>query len=74
MSDLQPHVARWSPLSMGYSRQEGWSELPFLSLGTFLILGSKSESPALQGGFLSTGPPGKSPYRCSLSHHFVGYQ
>ena len=51
---------------MGYSRQEYWNGLPFLSLGTFLVLGSKSESPALQGGFLSTGPPGKCPYRHSL--------
>ena len=52
-----------APLSIGSSRQEYWSGLPFLSLGTFLILSSISESPALQDRFLPTGPPGKSPYR-----------
>ena len=28
-------VARQAPLSMGFSRQEYWSELPFPSPGTF---------------------------------------
>ena len=38
-NSLQPHglhVARQAPLSMGFSRQEYWSGLPFLLQGIFL--------------------------------------
>ena len=35
-------VARQAPLSMGFSRQEYWSGLPFPPLGIFLIQGSNS--------------------------------
>ena len=35
-------VARQAPLSMGYFRQESWSELPFPTPGIFLSQGSNS--------------------------------
>ena len=50
-------VARQAPLSMGFSRQEYWSELPFPTPGdipnpriepVFLM------APALAGGFVTT--------------------
>ena len=46
-----------APLSMGFSRQDYWSGLPFLSLGDFPISGIKPKSPvspALAGGFFIT--------------------
>ena len=41
-------VARQAPLSMGFSRQEHWSGLPFPSPGDLPDSGIKPESPALQ--------------------------
>ena len=41
-------VARQAPLSMGFSRQEYWSELPFPTPGDFPDPGIESKSPALQ--------------------------
>ena len=41
-------VARQAPLSMGFSRQEYWSELPFPSQGDLPDPGIKPTSPALQ--------------------------
>ena len=38
----------WAPLSMGYSRQEYWSGLPFPSLGYCLKPGTETVSPALK--------------------------
>ena len=53
----------WTPLSMGFSRQEYWSELPFSSPGDLPGPGIKCKlspmSPALTGRFLTTVPPGK---------------
>ena len=52
MSDsLRPHglyVARQAPLSMGFSRQEYWSGLPFLVPGYLPDPGIEPRSPALQ--------------------------
>ena len=48
-------VARQAPLSMGFSRQEYWSGLPFSPPGDLLDLGIKPmslASPELSGGFL----------------------
>ena len=53
-------VARQAPLSMGFSRQEYWSELPFPSPGDLPDSGIESASPALAGGFFTTEPTGKS--------------
>ena len=53
-------VARQAPLSMGLSRQEHWSGLPFPTPGDLPNPGIKPESlvsPALAGGFFSTEPP-----------------
>ena len=41
-------VARQAPLSMGFSRQEYWSGLPFPSPGDLSNSGIKPRSPALQ--------------------------
>ena len=55
-------VARQAHLSMGFSRQEYWSGLPFSSSGHLPNSGNKPESPgppALAGGFFTTEPYGK---------------
>ena len=52
-------VARQAPLSMGFSRQEYWSGLPFPSPGDLPNPGIEPESPALQVDALSSEPPGK---------------
>ena len=52
-----------APLSVGFSRQEYWSGLPFPPPGDLPNPGIKPTclaSPALAGGFFTTGPPGKS--------------
>ena len=48
-----------APLSMGFSRQEYWSGLPFPSSGGLLNPGIKPGSPALQADSLATVLPGK---------------
>ena len=50
-------VARQASLSMGFSRQEYWSGLPFPSLGDLPNPGIEPESPALQADFLPTELP-----------------
>ena len=52
-------VAYQAPLSMGFSRQEYWSELPFPSPGDLPDPGIEPRSPALQVDSLSLVPPGK---------------
>ena len=52
-------IAHQAPLSMGLSRQEYWSGLPFLSPGDLPDPGIESVSPALAGIFFTTEPPGK---------------
>ena len=54
-------VARQALLSMGFSRQEYWSGLPFPSSGDLSDPGIEPMSPvslALAGRFLTTEPPG----------------
>ena len=48
-----------APLSMGFSRQEYWSELPFPSPGHLPDPGIKPGSPGLQANSLPSEPPGK---------------
>ena len=55
-------AARQAPLSMGFSRQENWSGLPFPSPADPPDPGIEPTSPALTGGFSTTEPPGKTPY------------
>ena len=45
-------VAHQAPLSMGFSRQEHWSGLPFLSLGDLPDLGIELRFPTLQADSL----------------------
>ena len=52
-------VAYQDPPSMGFSRQECWSGLPFPSPGVLPDPGIKPESPALQTDALLSEPPGK---------------
>ena len=46
-------------LSMGFSRQEHWSGLPFPSLGDLFDAGIESGSSALEADSLPSEPPGK---------------
>ena len=52
-------VAYQVPPSMGFSRQECWSGLPFPSPGDLPNPGIKPRSPALQADALPSEPPGK---------------
>ena len=52
-------VAHQAPLSMGFSRQEYWSGLPFPSPGDLPDPGIKPGSPALQADSLPSEPPRK---------------
>ena len=51
-------VARRAPLSMGFSRQEYWSGLPFRSPGDLPDPGIEPRSPALQADSLPSESPG----------------
>ena len=53
-------AARQAPLSMGFSRQEDWSGLPFPSPGDLFDSGIEPMSPTLQADPLSVKPPGSS--------------
>ena len=52
-------VARQAPPSMGFSRQEYWSGLPFPSPGDLPNPGIEPRSPTLQADSLLSEPPGK---------------
>ena len=62
-------VAYQAPLSMGFSRQEYCSGLPFPSPGDLPHPGVKPGSPTLQADSLPSEPPGK-PYSNSASLNF----
>ena len=51
-------VAHQAPLSMGFSRQEYWSALPFPPPGDLPDPEIEPVSPALAGGFFPAEPPG----------------
>ena len=58
--------------SMGFSRQEYWSRLPFPPPGDLPDPGIKPGSPALQADALPSEPPGKLsgfPNNCSTFKH-----
>ena len=59
LCDPTDHIALQTPLSMGFSRQEYWSGLPFPSPRDLPNSGSEPWSPALQADSLLTEPPGK---------------
>ena len=52
-------VAHQAPLSLGFPRQEYWSEWPFPSPGDLPDPGIEPVSPALAGGFFTAEPAGK---------------
>ena len=52
-------VAYQASLSMGFSTQEYWSGLPFLSPGDLPNPGIEPRSPALEADALTSEPPGK---------------
>ena len=52
-------IAHEAPLSMGFSRQEYWSGLPFLTAEALPNPGIEPVSPAWQTGSLPLAPPGK---------------
>ena len=56
-------VAYQASPSMGFSRQECWSGLPFPSPGDLPNPGIEPRSPALQADALPSEPPGK-PQKC----------
>ena len=56
-------IACQVPLSIGFSRQEYWSGLPFPSPGDFPDPGIEPKSPALQADSLPTELQGK-PDKC----------
>ena len=51
-------VAHQAPPSMGFSRQEYWSGLPFPSPGDLPDSEVEPRSPALQADALTSEPPG----------------
>ena len=52
-------VAYQAPLSMGFSRQEYWSGLPFPSPEDLPDTETEPRSPSLQADALPSEPPGK---------------
>ena len=64
---LRPHglLAYQDPPSMGFSRQECWSGLPFPSPGDLPNPGIEPGYPALQADVLPSEPPGKPCYKRS---------
>ena len=52
-------VAHQVPLSMGFSRQEHWSRLPFPSPGDLPDPGIEPRSPALRADALTSELPGQ---------------
>ena len=52
-------MAHQAPLSMGFSRQEYWSGVPFPPPGDLHDPGIEAASPALIGGFFTAEPLGK---------------
>ena len=64
LSHVQPFETPWTvayqaPLSMGFSRQEYWSGLPFPSPGDLPNSGIEPKSPTLEADTLTSEPPGK---------------
>ena len=60
-------VAYQAPPSMGFSRQEYWSGLPFPSPGDVPDPGIEPRSPEFQADALTSEPPGK-PEFTMLAH------
>ena len=71
---LQHHglyVAQQAPLSMKFSKQEYWSELPFPPPRDLSDLGIEPGSPALQADSLPFEPPGKPHEYCMVLYNLL---
>ena len=66
-------VAHQAPLSMGFSRQEYWSGLPFPSPGDLPDPGIKPTSPTLQADTLTSAPPGKPQFQIWYFHAYLNF-
>ena len=71
-------VARQSPQTLGYFRQEYWSKLPFPSPGDLPDPGIIEPTSPLAGRFFPTEPPGKSQryvrgYEISMIESYTSY-
>ena len=66
-------VAYQAPPSMGFSRQEYWSGLPFPSPGDLPNPGTEPRSPALEADALISEPPGKHPPKKSIGLYKFKY-
>ena len=69
LSHVQLFATPWTvtyqaPPSVGFSRQEYWSGLPFPSPGDLPDPGIEPGSPALQADALTSEPPGKPKHKC----------
>ena len=59
LCDRMDSILHQAPPSMGFSRQEYWSGLPFPSPGNLPNPGIEPRSPALQADSLPSEPQGK---------------
>ena len=67
-------VAHQAPPSMGFTRQEYWSGLPFPSPGDLPNPGIEPRSPTLQADALTSEPPGKpSTQIANVEHNEISY-
>ena len=64
-------VVYQASLSVGFSRQENWNELPFPSPGDLPDPGIEPRSPALQADTLPSEPPEKPNYKCKARIFFA---
>ena len=62
-----------APLSMGFSRQEYWSGLPFTSPGDLSNPGIEPGSLALQADSLPSEPPGKPVIEQKIEERWIYY-
>ena len=76
MSETPWTVAHQAPPSMGFSRQEYWSGLPFPSPGDLPDPGIEPRSPTLRADALTSEPPGKkylTSHRCGSNQSGAGW-
>ena len=66
-------IAYQAPPSMGFSRQEYWSGVPFPSPEDLSKPGIEPKSPTLQADSLPSEPPGKPQPGADLIQNFVHY-
>ena len=66
-------LAYQAPLSMGFSKQEYWSGLPFPSPATHGSNSSLLHPPALAGRFFTTATPEKSKKAISLAKYLLAW-